>query len=113
MDKRAARKEYKSRKTPKGIFAVRCKATGEAWVGASNHLDSQGNQIWFVLRSGLHRNQPMQAAWNAHGEASFAYEILETLDDDVPPLLLKDLLEERRKHWQRVLGANQTDPLRG
>jgi hypothetical protein len=105
MDKRAARSEYKSKKTPKGIFAVRCQAAGEAWVGASNHLDSQVNQIWFELRSGLHRNKPMQATWNAHGEAAFAYEILETLDDDVPPLLLKDLLDERRKHWERAVGA--------
>ena len=103
MDKRAARNEYKSKKIPKGIFAVRCQATGEAWVGASTHLDSQVNQIWFELRGGLHRNQPMQTAWNAHGEASFAYEIVETLDDDVPPLLLKDLLEARRKHWENVL----------
>jgi hypothetical protein len=48
----------------------------------------------------------MQAVWNTHGEEAFAYEVLQTLDDDVAPLLLKDLLEERRKHWQRVLGAN-------
>ena len=73
MDKRAARREYKLKKTPKGIFAVRCKATGEVWVGASTHLDSQVNQIWW----GLHRNKPMQAAWNAHGEDAFAYEVLE------------------------------------
>jgi hypothetical protein len=105
MDKRAARNEYKSKKTPKGIFAVRCKATSEAWVGASTHLDSQMNRIWFELRGGLHPNKPMQALWNAHGEAAFAYEILETLDDDVPPLLLRDLIEERRKHWERAFAS--------
>jgi hypothetical protein len=102
MDKRAARNAYKSKKTPRGIFAVRCKETGEAWVGSSTHLDSQVNSIWFELRSGLHRNKPMQAVWNTHGETAFAYEVLEILDDDVAPLLLKDLLEERRKHWERV-----------
>jgi hypothetical protein len=104
MDKRAARREYKLKKTPKGIYAVRCKATGEAWVGASTHLDSQVNQMWWELRGGLHRNTPMQAAWTWHGEGSFAYEVLETLDDDVPPLLLRDLLEERRKHWEGAAG---------
>jgi hypothetical protein len=113
VDKRAARNEYKTRKTPKGIFAVRCKATGDAWVGASTHLDSQVNGLWFVLRGGLHQNKPMQALWNAHGEGSFTYEIVEVLDDDVPPLLLKDLLQERQRHWRGALGANQTDPLRG
>jgi hypothetical protein len=103
MDKRAARQEYKSKKTPKGIFAVRCKATGDVWVGSSTHLDSQVNTIWFQLQGGLHLNPAMQAAWNAHGETAFAYEVLETLDDDLPALLLRDLLEERRKHWERTL----------
>ena len=27
MDKREARKEFKSKKTPKGVFAIRCAAT--------------------------------------------------------------------------------------
>jgi hypothetical protein len=102
MDKRAARTAYKAKKTPRGVYAIRCKATGEAWVGSSTHLDSQANSIWFELRSGLHRNRAIQAVWNAHGETVFSYEVLEILDDDVPPLLLKDLLEERRKHWERV-----------
>lgn len=103
MDKRAARNEYKSRKTPKGIYAIRCKATGEVWIGASSHLDTQVNSIWFELRAGLHRNKLMQAAWTAHGEEVFAYEILEAVDDDTPALLLRDLLEERRKHWERAV----------
>jgi hypothetical protein len=113
MDKREARKECKSKTTPKGIFAVRCKATGDAWVGASKHLDTQVNRIWFELRGGRHRNKGMQDAWNAHGEEAFAYEVLETLKDDVASLLLRDLLKERRKHWVQTLGAHQADPLRG
>jgi hypothetical protein len=108
MDKRAARSAYKSKKTPTGIFAVRCKATGDVWVGDSKHLDSQVNRIWFELRGGLHRNKSMQAIWNAHGEAEFGYEVLETLDDDVAPLLLKDLLAERQKYWRQALGAQPT-----
>lgn len=113
MDKRAARAEYKLKKTPKGIFAVRCRATGEVWAGASNHLDSHVNQIWFILRSGRHPNKPMQAAWNEHGESAFAYEILEALEDDVDRLLLKDLLDRRLKHWKQAVGAQPNDPLRG
>lgn len=113
MDKREACKEYKSKTTPKGIFAVRCKATGDAWVGASDHLDTQVNRIWFELSGGMHRNKGMQHLWNVYGEDAFAYEVLETLDDDVAPLLLKDLLKERRKHWVQALAAHQADPLRG
>ena len=103
MNKREARKEFKSRKTPKGIYAVRCSATGDAWVGSSTHLDSQQNGIWYQLRNGLHMNKAMQAAWNAHGEPAFSYQVLETFDEDLAPLLLNEQLKERRKHWEQAI----------
>jgi hypothetical protein len=106
MDKREARKEFKSRKTPKGIFAIRCAASSEVWVSASDHLDSARNGVWFQLRNGLHQHKRLQSEWNAKGEEAFAYEVLETLDDDVSPLLLKDVLRERQKHWETKLGAS-------
>ena len=105
MDKRQARREYKERKTPKGIFAIRCAGTSDVWVGASTHLDSERNGIWFQLRLGQHQNKRLQAEWNAKGEQAFTYEILETLDDDVLPIAIKDVLRERQKHWEKELGA--------
>jgi len=106
MDKREARKEFKSKKTPKGVFAVRCAATKEVWVSASDHLDSAQNGIWFQLRNGIHHNKRLQSGWNAQGQEAFAYEVLEILDDDVSTLLLKDVLLERQKHWEEKLGAS-------
>ena len=106
MDRREARKEFKSRKTPKGIFAIRCAVTGEVWVSASDHLDSARNGVWFQLRNGLHQNKRLQAEWNAKGEEAFAFEVLDTLDDDVLPLAVKDVLRERQKHWEKELGAS-------
>ena len=105
MDKREARKAYKSRITPKGIFAVRCKTSGEVWVAVSDHLDTAQNGVWFQLRGGLHRNPQLQAAWSAHGEAAFQYEVLEKFGEDVSPLLLGDLSQKRRKHWEKELAA--------
>ena len=113
MNKRAVRQEYKLKKTPRGIFAVRCEPAGRVWVGASTHLDSEKNGLWFSLRTGSHRNQAMQDAWDAHGEESFVYEIVETLDDDIAPLLLRDTLAERQTHWRQTLAAHPSDPLRG
>jgi hypothetical protein len=106
MDKRQARKDFKSKKTPKGIFALRCAVSGEVWVSASDHLDSAQNGLWFQLRNGLHPNKRLQAAWRLHGEGAFRYEILEHLDDDVSALLLKDMLRERQKHWESELAAS-------
>ena len=107
MDKREARKAYKARITPKGMFAVRCKVSKGIWVGASDHLDTAQNGVWFQLRSGSHRNPQLQAAWNAHGEAAFELEILEKFDDDVSPLLVGDVAKERQAHWEKALGASR------
>jgi hypothetical protein len=106
MDKREARKEFKTRITPKGVFSIRCTVSGEVWVSASDHLNSEQNGSWFLLRGGLHHNKSLQAAWNTHGEGAFEYGILENLDEDVLPLLLKDVLRERQKHWETKLGAS-------
>ncbi len=105
MDRREARKAYKARITPKGIFAVRAKISGEVWVGASDHLDTAQNGVWFQLRNGSHRNPQLQTAWNAHGESAFEFEILEKFDDDVSPLLLGDMSKKRQKYWENALGA--------
>ena len=88
-----------------GIFAVRCSASGEAWVGPSRHLDTERNGLWFQLRLGTHLNKRLQESWNANGEAAFEYEILETLKDDISPVLIKDALAERQKHWISELKA--------
>jgi hypothetical protein len=97
-------REYKERKAQPGIFAIRCAATGEAWVAASPNLDTQQNRIWFALRQGGHPNREIQAAWNAHGDAQLRYEILEEVADE-NPLLIPALLKDRERHWRAHLGA--------
>lgn len=92
-------REYKERKTPRGVFAMRCTATGHTWVDSSLNLDASKNRLWFTLRHGSHHNHPLQAEWNTHGMDAFQYDILETLKDDVSPLALKDLLKDRKIHW--------------
>ncbi len=102
--KKDAIRGYKERKQLQGVFAIRCDASGEVWVGSSRNLDALQNREWFALRSGLHRNKAMQAAWNAHGDASFRYEILEEVTDE-NPLLIPSLLKDREKHWRAELNA--------
>jgi hypothetical protein len=106
VNRREAKKEFRERKTPKGIFAIRCAASGQVWVGRSRHLNTAQNGIWFALRTGAHLHKGLQAAWNAHGEAAFAYEIAEEFDEDLSPLLLNDMFREREKHWAKEWGAS-------
>jgi hypothetical protein len=106
IDRREARRDAKARVTAKGIFVVRCTVSGEAWVSNSRDLTSSQTGLWFMLRNGMHHNKAMQAAWNLHGADAFLFEVLETLDNDLPPLLLSDALRDRQKHWQQKLGAS-------
>jgi hypothetical protein len=39
-------KEYKARAPNRGVFAIRCLASGGAWVGASLNLDASRNRAW-------------------------------------------------------------------
>ena len=111
MDKQSRRdaiRDYKERKTPTGVFAVRCVATGEAWVGQSVHLDQQKNRLFFALRQGGHPNPAVRAAFAAHGEAGMSFEVLETLEtDELTAYGRGNLLKDRAAHWRAELGAKK------
>ena len=105
IDRKAAIAAYKERKTPFGIFAVRCSATGQVWVGRSRHLDTQQNGLWFSLRLGSGMNRDLQAAWNAYGQAAFTFEELERLSDETLPYVRQAKLKERLAFWKVECGA--------
>lgn len=91
--------KFKEQKVSMGIFAVRCTATGQLWIGSARNLEANRNGIWFSLRIGSHRDAGLQTVWNAQGESAFEYEILERLKDDLPRLAVADLLKERKQYW--------------
>ena len=108
MSKAARRQiadEFKERKVPRGILAVRCSATGEAWVGSSPNLGSAQNSLWFQLSVGQYRNALLQQAWKQYGEAAFTLEVLEQFDDETSPLLLSDMYAAKKKEWAQTLSA--------
>ena len=104
--KREILQAYKEEKRPAGLYAVRCAATGEVWVGTSRQIGQQENKVWFSLRSGGHPNRRMQAAWAAHGADAFSFEVLEEVDgSEMTALGLADDLKARDKAWRETLGA--------
>jgi hypothetical protein len=105
-DKKAAIAAYKKRENAAGIFAVRCAASGQAWVGQAPNLDTIQNRIWFSLRMGSHTNRDLQSAWTAHGADSFAFEPLELLEDEELPYVRDTLLKERALHWRTALNGS-------
>ena len=105
MNRREVKREFKERKPAKGVFAIRCSASGEVWVAASGNLKASETGQFFMLRNGSHLNKRMQAAWDTHGAGAFVFEVLETFDEDAPDLVVRDLSRERPKFWVKELGA--------
>jgi hypothetical protein len=99
------REKCKSRKAARGVFAVRCTATGQIWVDSSPNLDAARNGAGFFLRHRYHHNKALQNEWNTYGEEAFQYEILEKLDDEVSAIGVTDALKEKKRNWVAQLGA--------
>ena len=98
--------DYKKRVSVAGIYALRCPATAEVWVGQALNLDKIQNLVWFSLRMGSHSNRHLQRAWSAYGEAAFSFEILERLREEELPYVRDTLLKERLAHWRAALSAS-------
>jgi hypothetical protein len=111
MDKQSRRdaiRDFKERVVTRGVVAVRCAPTGQAWVAVSRNLDQQENSLWFGLRQGSYVNRDVQAAWNVHGEAGLTYEVLEVFDDEeMTPIGRADLAKSRLAYWLAELGAKK------
>lgn len=103
--RKAAVAAYKERKSPAGIYAVTCAANGQRWVGCAPDLDKIQNRLWFTLRQDGHRRGGLQAAWNAHGEAAFSLEVIETFEDEALAYVRDRVFAERQAHWCAVHGA--------
>lgn len=104
--KRDAVRAYKERRRQRGVFSVTCAATGERWVAATQNLETHQNGVWFTLRTGSHPNRALQAAWNAHGESAFSYDVLEELGEEVVgDYAIKADLKAMATAWREKLGA--------
>ena len=104
--RKSAIADYKKRESVAGVFAIRCRATGEIWVGQALDLEKIQNRIWFTLRMGDHRNAELQRAWSAHGEDNISLETLERLEDEELAYVRDKLLKERVQHWRAELKAS-------
>ncbi|MCT2401125.1 GIY-YIG nuclease family protein [Novosphingobium mangrovi (ex Huang et al. 2023)] len=106
-DRKAALAAYRERKTEPGVFALRCVASGEVWVGRAQDLPAIRNRIFFTLRQGANPHRKLQAAWNAHGEEGLVFEVLEILDPEKLELAFERELKDRHAHWMERLGATR------
>ena len=104
-DRRALTRQYKESRRTVGVYRIRNTVTGRSVLRGSLDLHGAMNRGRFELRLGGHRDAALQAEWRRHGEAAFAFEVLEILEhkDDPaydPAQLLADALEAWRDRLQ-------------
>ncbi len=104
--RKAAVAAYKERKVVGGIYAVRCEASGETWVGQWPDIGTIQTRLWFTLRNGTHPKKDLLEAWHSHGESQFSFEILEKLEDETSPYLRASNLKDSASRWREKLKAN-------
>ena len=109
--RKEAIRAYKERKPERGIFAIRCLPTADVWVESSPDLPAASNRIFFLLQLGdRFLEKSAVENFSAHGRDAFSFEILETLDEEINPLTVKDVLKERKLHWAAHLTAKKLTP---
>ena len=106
MDRKAAVTAYKERKSAYGIYALRCEASGEVWVGYAADIEKIRNRIGFTLRSGATPHRSLLEACKRHGAEQFAVEDLEVRTDEDEPGFARDAWRKARvAYWSGKLGA--------
>jgi hypothetical protein len=80
-----ARRAYKEKPPPMGVFAVRCRANGKVLVGSSLNVQGALNRIQFELTTGMGRFPELLADWKRHGAGSFSFEVLDVLKPSEEP----------------------------
>ncbi|WP_336978182.1 GIY-YIG nuclease family protein [Altererythrobacter fulvus] len=105
--RRAAIAAYKERDVIPGIYAVRCTATGECWVGRGPDLSTIHNRLWFSLRLGSCPHRTLQQAWRENGAEAFTFERVEELDAEELAFAFDRVMGERHDHWCDQLSARR------
>ena len=60
-----------------GVYAIRYDGSDRVYIGSSKNVQRRWHYHKFQLRAGSHHSFILQRAWDAHGEASFRFSMLE------------------------------------
>lgn len=106
-ERKAAVAAYKERKVEAGVYAIRCTASDQVWVGSAPDLSTIQNRIWFTLRQECNSHRSLQEAWAAHGGEAFTFEVVARLTDsaDHPGYIRNAMLKSRHAEWIEKLNG--------
>lgn len=75
-----------------GIYRITNSVDGKVYIGQSVDIENRFSQHKSALRRSRHYNRSLQAAWNACGEESFKFEVVELIDD-------QNVLNDSEESW--------------
>ncbi len=83
--RKALTQAYKMTLPPMGIFAIRNVVTGRMLIDQSTNLPGALNRHRTELKLGSHRNKALMDDWRVLGEAGFAFEVLQKVEERPGP----------------------------
>ena len=83
--RKALLQAYKLAFPPMGIYAIRNLASGRVLIDSSPNVTGALNRHRTQLRLGLHRIKALQEDWQVHGEAGFAFDMLQPVEERADP----------------------------
>lgn len=88
---------YKNRCPEMGVIALRCRETGESFLGVSKDVTADFNSARVKLELGSHPNKQLSLLWERYGEGGFDFVVLEALECEDPTEDYTDDLEALRE----------------
>lgn len=89
-----------------GIYQIRNLVNGKRYIGSAKCFRIRWNAHRKLLRRESHHSPHLQSSWSKHGEAAFAFEIVETC----PPA---QLLAREQEWIDRLMPAFNVCPIAG
>lgn len=81
--------EYKNRRPEMGVISLKCKATGEAFLGTSEDTRTAFNSISARLSGLSHPNKRLQELWNKYGAEGFEQKVIRVLNTRIPVRIIQ------------------------
>lgn len=102
---------WKNRHPEMGVISIRCKSTGDLFLGISKDTRADFNSNRFKLSANGHPNRQLQELWNRYGEPNFEFSVAKILKyesptddhtDELKLLLERCLMEapQARRIWK-------------
>ena len=82
------------------IYRITCTANGKFYIGSTVNKAQRWARHRRQLRDGTHPNKHMLAAWRAHGETTFVFEVLEDVAEPAA------LFAAEQKHLDQHAGKD-------